>query len=41
MLSNQALELWPLNARKTADAEYRTHLTVNFFLKVKIDQDKN
>jgi hypothetical protein len=37
----QALELWPVNARKKADAEYCTHLAVNFGRNAEIDHGKN
>jgi hypothetical protein len=37
----QALELWLVNARKKADAEYCTHLAVNFRRIAEIDQGKN
>jgi len=37
----QALESWPVNARKKADAELCTHLAVNFGRNAEIDQGKN
>ncbi len=37
----QALGLCPVNARKKADAEYCTHLAVNFGRNVETDQDIN
>jgi len=37
----QALELWPVNTRKKADAECCTHLAVNFGRNAEIDQGKN
>jgi len=37
----QALELWSVNGRKRADAEYCTDLAVNFGRNAEIDQGKN
>ena len=38
--TSQALELWPINARKRAGTEYCTDLAVNFGRKAEIDQGK-
>jgi len=38
---NNTLGLWPINARKKVDAEYCTHLAVNWGRNVEINQGKN
>ena len=37
----QALELWSVNARKKANAEYCAHLAVDWCRNAEIDQGKN
>jgi hypothetical protein len=37
----QTLELWPVNARKNAGADYYTHLTINFGRDAEIDDGTN
>ena len=38
--TSQALELWPVNARKRAGTEYCTDLAVDFGRKAEINQGK-